>query len=116
MITRVLLASATAMLLGSCAHHRGEVAMKANAREAHIGLGSDEVKPGDKVVFYNEECRRGGFGRTSSSPGINECRDVTIGKGTVTRNLGKDYSVVKVEPGVEFKEGTKVKKAPSLAH
>lgn len=110
----MLLATCLVPLSFGCAHHRAEVAMKVSDREAHVGLGSEEVQPGDKVILYKKECRKGPVARgVNGGPG---CIDVPLGEGTIVRNLNKNYSVVKVDPGVTFKEGTLVKKEPKMGH
>ena len=38
------------------------------------------------------------------------CRQVKLGEGRVARTLSEHYSVVEVDPGVEFKEGATVEK------
>jgi hypothetical protein len=97
----------TALSLGGCAHGvmRGSVAMKTSDREAHICMGNDEVKVGDKVAAYRNNCPAKG---RSGDGGI--CTKVRMGEGTVTKALNEHYSVVTFEPGVSFDEGTFVEK------
>lgn len=97
------------VLLSGCAAHstmRGSVAMKASDTEAHVCLGNSEVKPGDKVALFRNECTgtggREGRGRS--------CQKVRLGTGEVTRLLNEHYSVVKVDSGVKFEEGAIVER------
>lgn len=93
-----------------CAHNtmRGSVAMKEDNSEAHVCLGKNEVKAGDRVTLFKNDCKAvagGGEADTSGS-----CEKVRIGEGTVERTLNEHYSIVKVDPGVKFQEGTIVEK------
>ncbi len=87
---------------------RGSVVMKVDAQAAHVCLGNKEVKVGDKVGLYKNECDattdgpRGGQRKS--------CRKVRLGIGTVSETLNEHYSVIRVEPGVTFDEGTTVEK------
>jgi hypothetical protein len=93
-----------------CAHGtmRGSVAMKASDDEAHVCLGNNEVKAGDRVTLFKNVCkgvRGGGKDGVSGS-----CEKVLLGSGTVERALSEHYSLVKVDQGVPFEEGTIVEK------
>ena len=50
-----LVATVTTLLLSSCAHNfmRGTVAMKTDNKTAHVCLGNNDVKVGDKLDFYS---------------------------------------------------------------
>ncbi len=91
------------------AHTRGSVALKHSAQEADVCLGKNEVKPGDKVALFNNECKertrvgRGG-GRTQT------CTKVKIGEGEVAQVLDEHYSTIRVGSGIPFEEGTIVEK------
>ena len=95
-------------LLGGCAHSmmRGTVAMKASENELHVCMGDQEVKAGDHVAFFLNECRgaggKEGSGRT--------CKKVRLGEGEVIRPLNEHYSLVRPNPGVKVEEGTVVEK------
>ena len=94
--------------LFGCAHSimRGSVAMKASDNEAHVCLGDKEVKAGDRVALFKNQCTRSGGKVGASDP----CHKVRTGEGTVERTLNEHYSLVKVDPGVTFEEGTIVEK------
>ena len=96
--------------LSGCAHSmmRGSVAMKINDEEAHVCMGDNEVKAGDRVALYKNECR--GKGSSRADGGGTNCQKVKIGEGEVTRTLNEHYSVVRVSPGTSFEEGTVVEK------
>jgi hypothetical protein len=91
------------------AHTRGSVALKHGAQEADICLGKGEVKVGDKVALFKNECKprnRGGKeGGESSS-----CTKVKLGEGRVSQVLDEHYSTIQVDSGVSFAEGTIVEK------
>jgi type IV secretory pathway protease TraF len=96
-----------ALSLGGCAHGlmRGSVAMKTGDHEAHVCMGNQEVKVGDKVVAYKNHCTGGGRARGDFS-----CEKRKIGDGTITKLLNEHYSVVQFDDGVQFDEGTIVEK------
>ena len=99
----------TIALVG-CAHStmRGTVAMKANDEEAHVCMGEKEVKPGDKVALFKNVCLSPKAAQGGG--GVAGCHKEKLGEGEVTRTLNEHYSVVKVNPGVPFQEGTIVEK------
>ncbi len=88
--------------LSGCAHTmmRGSVAMKVSPQEAHVCLGDKEVRAGDRVGLFKNVCRGKGA----------MCEKVRLGEGEVTKTLNDHYSVIKVQPGVAFEEGTIVEK------
>lgn len=105
--------SALAVLfaLAGCSHAlmRGTVAMKVSDEEAHVCMGDNEVKAGDKVTLYKNVCtptRMAG----READGSAACKKVRSGEGFVERTFNEHYSLVKVDPGVQFEEGTVVEK------
>ena len=94
--------------LAGCAHGtmRGSVAMKESVNEAHVCLGEGEVKVGDRVALYKNVCTGGGKSRGEGAG----CTKKLLGNGIVEETLNNHYSVVKVDPGVQFEEGTLVEK------
>ena len=92
------------LLVTGCAQTaaRGAVAMKGTEGTAHVSLGSHDVESGDSVVFYRNHCEPPVAKKQTS------CSKKTIGTGTVTEVLNEDYSVVRVSPGVSFREGDEV--------
>ena len=92
-------------LLSACAHHsQSTVAMLTGEGEAHIALGKSETRPGDRVTFFRHKCRR----PLLAEQGVSDdpaCEKVIVGEGTVTQNLGSDYSAVTLDQGVSVKEG-----------
>lgn len=100
-----------ALFVAGCAHHstmRGTVAMKVSDDEAHVCMGDNEVKAGDKVALFKNVCKGTSSGRQAADN--RTCEKKKIGDGEVTRTLNEHYSVVKVTPGVAFDEGTVVEK------
>jgi hypothetical protein len=98
-----------ALALAGCAHStmRGSVAMKVSNEEAHVCMGDKDVKAGDKVVLFKNVCVSPRAAQAATDAG---CRKEKLGEGEVTRLLNEHYSVVKVNPGVTFEEGTIVEK------
>jgi hypothetical protein len=110
----IVMALAATALTG-CAHStmRGSVAMKASDDEAHVCMGDKEVKAGDKVALFKNVCTggKGGGGRSGDRGGdFGGCKKVKLGEGSIERVLNDHYSVVKVNPGVQFEEGSIVEK------
>ena len=97
------------MLIASCSHAgRGSVAMKVNDREAHVVLGKNEVKVGDRIIAFYNDCQNKdmGTGRMYGTP----CVKTKLGGGIITQVLNDHYSVVEFDEGVKFTEGTFVEK------
>jgi hypothetical protein len=110
-----ILTLALAMAMSACAGaDRGSVAMKIDDREAHICMENDEVRTGDRVALFRNEC--GGHStqaRHKLRPrrfGDSVCQRIKLGEGRVVRPLNERCSVVEVDPGVEFDEGAFVEK------
>ena len=105
-------ATAAALLLGGgCAPHatmRGAVVMRVSDHEAHICMGNDEVKAGDRLAIYQHACTAKGAGKSAGVLDI--CRKQRIGTAEVVRTLNEHYSVIRVPLGVAFQEGTIVEK------
>lgn len=98
-------------VLTGCAHSphaRGSVALKESDQEAHVCLGDKEVKAGDKVALFKNECRGTSAGRKGGNGPV--CNKVKLGEGVVTKTLNEHYSNIRVEPGVSFDEGAIVEK------
>lgn len=100
-------------LVVSCAHKamRGGVAMKVSDTEAHVCLGEGEVKEGDRVNAFYNDCQNLVSGGKDGAGGNGVlCVKTRLGTGIVTKILNDHYSVVKFEDGVKFTEGTFVEK------
>lgn len=84
--------------------------MKISEDEIHVGLGEDEVKPGDKVLFYKNVCHRP-LGSWAGARGTDpHCERQLIGEGRVRQVLGRDYSIVTVNHDPGINEGMVVEK------
>lgn len=108
----ILMTATMALLLTSCAHNfmRGTVAMKTDKTTAHVCLGNDDVKVGDKLDFYTNKCT-GSTGSARESEGDPmTCEMEVLGKGTVTKLLNSHYSEVKTDGSFKLKEGILVQK------
>jgi hypothetical protein len=111
-LTKVISVAALFSVVG-CAHGtmRGSVAMKASDTEAHVCMGEQEVKAGDKVVLFKNVCSSPkASGKAVEGGRFDGCKKVRLGDGVVERTLNEHYSVVKVAPGVQFAEGAIVEK------
>lgn len=89
------------------AHTRGSVALKENDQEAHVCLGDKEVKAGDKVALFKNQCTGSSSAKANSGP---VCTKVKLGEGVVTKTLNEHYSNIRVNSGVSFDEGAIVEK------
>lgn len=97
--------------LAGCASHsmmRGSVAMKISESEAHVCMGNNEVKVGDKVNVFKNNCNKDFSSETSTYK--TSCKKELVGQGEVTSLVNEHYSVVKFEKGVKFEEGTVIEK------
>jgi len=94
----------------SCARHsvmRGSVAMKVSEDEAHVCFNKDEVKEGDRVTAFYNDCTRRTLG---DSRGATPCVKSKLGQGTIEEILNEHYSRVKFDSGVKVSEGMFVEK------
>ena len=113
-----LVLTGIAMFLTGCGHSmmRGTVAMKMDKDEAHVCLGDNAVKSGDKVGFFKNNCKRvpgsggGGAGERGGGGSEVECNLLKLGEGTVSKTLNSHYSLVKTDGSFSFDEGTLVEK------
>lgn len=106
-----LIAITALAALAGCAHStmRGSVAMKATDTEGHVCLGDNEVKSGDRVALFRNDCA--GTKASRRNEGGNQgCTKKKLGEGTIERVLNSHYSVMQTDPGVAFEEGTIVEK------
>ena len=113
MKTHVILASAALMFLVGCAHggiKRGHVVMKTSDTTAHVGLATGDVKVGDHVALYHNECKGGGGGRKGEALGPRVCKKVATGHGVVTELFDADYAQVEFPSGTSFTEGDTIEK------
>ena len=82
---------------------RAPVAMKINDPEAHICVGKEEVKVGDKFTAYKNECTPG-KGKVAVESGTELCKKVKLGDAKIEKLLNEHYALLKFEPGVKFDE------------
>ena len=110
----ILMVTTLAILLTSCAHNfmRGTVAMKTDKKTAHVCLGNNDVKLGDKIDFYSNQCTgyTDGGRRDERGGDTRECKMKILGTGTVTKLLNNHYSEVKTDGSFKLSEGTLVQK------
>lgn len=99
-------------VLASCAstnhkYMRGSVAMKLNNNTAHVCLGDKEVKVGDRLTFYYNDCDQFDS-EVSGLKGL--CTLKKLGAGEVKKIHNSHYSTVETDGSFEFKEGTLVQR------
>ena len=101
-----------AVILSGCAHNdRSTVAMKVDNSEAHVQLGSNEVKAGDRIALFENQCKRPAPQDAQTPHGLDPfCGKFKTGEGTITKVLNDSYSIAKMDPGSKFKEGSTVEK------
>lgn len=115
MIKMILNLGVVFVLATGCTHAimRGSVVMKSK-NQAHVCLGDNEVRKGDRVTFYENKCEhdsvagdtdRGGGGHVMVN-----CTKKLLGQGTVVRLINTHFSTVVADKGVKFSEGTTVEK------
>ena len=100
------------LVLVGCAHQtmRGSVAMKVAEDSAHVCLGENEVKVGDKVALFNNQCSPPIDANRVGGRRANLCTKVKAGEGIVTDVLNEHYSEVKFNKEAKFQEGSVVEK------
>src|SRR4051812_15501570 len=76
----------------------GRVVEQVDSHEAKVALGPNEVKPGDRVAFFEEKCPSG-FSRLGGG-----CSTERVGNGVVTETVGKNYAIVRTPKDVQIKK------------
>src|SRR3989338_5896564 len=109
MSVKLILAALCALALAACSKTRSVVAMKLSEEEAHIALGENDIKVGDRVTLFGNEFERPAFRYAGIDKGP-ICDKVKAGGGTVTKILGPDYSAIRLDPGTVYEEGMTVEK------
>ena len=104
---QIIIGLVAVIFIISCAHgtKRGSVAMKVSDKEAHVSLGKDDVKMGDILTLFKNECNTHSGGDSTLI-----CNKVRLGSAEVSQPINEEYSIIQVEPGVQFNEGTIVEK------
>lgn len=107
----ILMATTFTLILTSCAHNfmRGTVAMKTDNKTAHVCLGDNDVKVGDKIDFYSNQCS-GFTGGREGGGDVRECKMEILGTGTITKLINSHYSEVTTDGSFKLSEGTLVQK------
>lgn len=113
-----LFAGTFGLFLTGCATHslmRGSVVMKESDTRAHVCLGQNEVKVGDRLQLYKNVCTKSVSEipkKNSESRKIEKqsCKRVDGGYGEVMEVLNDHYSVVSFPEGTSFAEGDTIEK------
>jgi hypothetical protein len=85
---------------------KGSVIMKISDVDAHISLGNGEVRVGDNVSLYHNECSANKRQPAKSSKIT--CERVHMGDGSITEILDANYSVASFARGTNIREGDTV--------
>jgi hypothetical protein len=98
-VTNLIILCLTSVLIFSCATQghktmRGVVVMKTGPDLAHVCLGNNEVKVGDRVTAYKHVCKYSEQGNTIRSRMNVVCNKEKIGNGSVVAALDEHYSEV----------------------
>lgn len=105
MLSRLLLFVLALGILQSCASKhplmRGSVALKIDDSSGIACLESDEVKVGDRLYLYNNDCSLDAGDRRGQS-----CKMVKAGEVEVTRLVNDHYSEFKTTSKLDFAEGS----------
>ncbi len=99
----------SALVFSGCAHthqiHGSQDRMEIPAG-VKVGIGSSEVKEGDKVSILKTECQQ----VASKNGSRNACSDKKIGEGLVLRVLDHDSAIIKPDVGLLLDSSMKVEK------
>lgn len=107
-LTAMIIVLSALIAAGCATDHvkRGQVVMKTSERVAHVALASDEVKVGDHVELYYNQCKASGGEKGT----VRNCKKIAGGHGTVTALFDPDYSEVEFPEGTKFGEGDTVER------
>ena len=97
----------------SCAHtHRVQVEEGTSQPSAvQVGIGSEEVKEGDRLDVIDYECKPVTMFRKKKRM----CKDVKVGQATITKVLGPQLALATPEPGLKLTKKMRVEKKEVLA-
>lgn len=84
--------------------HQGLVVMRVSETEAHVGLGSGEVKPGDRLTLLRYLC-------TGPKKDSN-CEMRPVGRGVVLKVINDDYSIARFDAPNGLHERDQVELVP----
>ena len=104
----LLLVASGCSVAGPKFPHRAAVVMKIAENEGHVCMGIGEVSPGDRVSLFKSQCTRSAPSPKGRAASV--CKRVELGEGEVISTINEHYSVIRVDPGVQFDEGTMVEK------
>ncbi len=98
--------------LAGCATHNHKVEGVQTRSEIpegiRVGIGSKEVKEGDKVSVLRSECTQGPSGARGGTR--TTCRDIKVGEALVLKVLDHDSAIVRPDSGVAMDSKLKVEK------
>lgn len=105
MYTRILLFALVVGILQSCANRhtfmRGSVALKIDKSSGIACLESNEVRVGDKLYLYNNDCSLSAGDKRGQ-----RCKMVKAGQVEVTKLLNDHYSEFRTISQLDFSEGS----------
>ncbi len=108
--TALLLVALSVLAFTGCTQTmpQGTVAMKIDATTAHVCIRAQEVKVGDTIGLYRNECKKTML--SSKGSNVNSCDLIKVGQGRISSILNSHYSEAQFPANVEFKEGDVVEK------
>lgn len=93
-----------------CAHTHAVHGMQPRSEipaGVHVGIGSKEIKEGDRVAILKSECKETSGGRNGKT---RYCVDKKVGEASVLKVLDHDSAVVAPEGSFTMDETMKVEK------
>lgn len=95
--------------VGSCSHLHPVVDTKPKLgvpNGVSVGIGSEEVKEGDKLIVYRSTCHDG----RAPARQLDGCRDREVGSAIVFKILSGNSAIVKPQSGLVMDRSMNVKK------
>ena len=104
---RLSIAFLLCLALSACAttRTRGVVAMKIDDRTAHVCVRKVEVRVGDRMGLYRNQCTR----TPPPRPHVH-CDMTLVGEGTLTELLNEHYAILVFDKPTDYREGDLIEK------
>ena len=113
-MVRIAILGCAAAVWGCTSTGHGTVTQVHDEGQAAVKLGlTGRVAPGDRVAIEEKVCRER---YSASSGGYTDCRNVTVGHGTVESLPDSQTAMVRVDPGTKVAPGMFVNAEPREAH
>lgn len=82
------------------------VTFQVREEKVYVTPGKGELKTGDKVAIFHQECP------SNPKGGSGFCKKIQVSQGEVTKVLNGGYVMIQLPPGVIVQEGEIVEKLP----